>query len=124
MTGCARHSVIPAALGSRRLHGDHDGPPTPDGCGFAACGSAMSLSTSGSTAVPTSGGNGGGSRPMSDEIVWQENDYLVIRTAALFATGFNAYRLNEGEAKKLNPDLHWFKTQDAAIRFIRDHQNA
>lgn len=54
-----------------------------------------------------------------EEIVWREGDLLIIRSDALFGSGFNVYRLDSSgrTAEKVNPASQWFTTLDAARNF-------
>lgn len=60
--------------------------------------------------------------PSGMETVGTENGYLIVRTVALWMSGFNVYRQDPDDralAQKVNPYMSWFNTDAAARAFAR-----
>ena len=51
----------------------------------------------------------------------RDGDYYIIYSRRLFSDGYNVYkRESETQARKLNPMLHFFITEEAAKQFIEE----
>ena len=67
----------------------------------------------------------------SDEVVFYEKPFAIIKCERLFAAGFNVYKEVGGDGEiadmiKINNPCGWFTTYDAAMSFLlkQKSQNA
>ena len=60
---------------------------------------------------------------MTDEVVFCDGQYAIIKSIRPFSTGFNVYK-NLGSDKyiKINDRMAWFKTLEAAENWLDKQQ--
>jgi hypothetical protein len=57
---------------------------------------------------------------MDDAIVYKEDDYMILKSHAIFCDGFNVYKKSADEKfwEKQNDQYHFFRTFEAAKEFL------
>ena len=62
----------------------------------------------------------------TDEIVYAHGNYAIVKSIALFGSGFNVYQAppNSNTFTKINPRMLFFTTFEAALEWLEKFQKS
>ena len=66
---------------------------------------------------------------ITDEVVYYEKPFAIVKCTRLFGVGFNVYKETSGDEQtmnltKINNRMSYFSSEEAAMKFLIEQKNA